>query len=76
MLNIVAFLFSSIKKGSHSFRMVVVGARNFNFLFAFFLAACFSVHVLLPGFCRLHLVPLRSFANCFLLLPQFCLTLS
>lgn len=56
--------------------MVVIGARNFFpsiFDLRFFLAACFSVHVLLPGFCRLHLVPLCAFTNYFLLLPHFAL---
>lgn len=57
--------------------MVVAYRRQeflpFNFRFAFFLAACFSVHVLLPGFSRLHLVPLCNFTNYSLLLPHFAL---
>ena len=57
--------------------MVVAYRRQeflpFNFRFAFFLAACFSVHVLLPGFSHLHLVPLCAFTNYSLLLPHFAL---
>ena len=44
--------------------------------FAFlFLAACFPACLLFSGFSSLYLVPLCSFANCFLLLLQFCFTL-
>ena len=58
---------------------ICIGAGTSSLLFSIcvFLATytCFHVGVSFSGFSRLHLVPLCSFANFFLLLLQFCFTL-